>query len=137
MPKTLTLCAALIIAAFTVIAAPPALAVTSTTILITDDGEPVKRTSIRIIDTATDTEIARGSGSNSDCGFTVDLSEGNYRALVGSSPAIDFSVTGEGKKLVALDIQGTRKPDCKNKKRRKRSGRGVGNDRNDNNSGSQ
>ncbi|HXV25220.1 MAG TPA: hypothetical protein VED46_13285 [Alphaproteobacteria bacterium] len=136
MPKSLTLSAALIVAALAAVAAMPAFAVTSTTIIITDDGQPVPRTSLHVIDTGTGTEIPLGSGSNSDCGIVVDLPAGNYVAKVGSSTAGEFSVTGEGEKQVAVDIQGERQPDCKNKKRRKRSGRGTGNDRNDRNSGS-
>jgi hypothetical protein len=125
----MTLSVALIVAAVTMAAATPAFAVTSTTIIITDDGQPVPRTSLHVVDTGTGTEIPLGSGSNSDCGIVVDLPAGNYVAKVGSSTVGEFSVTGEGKKQVAVDIAGERQPDCKNKKSRKRSGRGTGNDR--------
>ncbi len=83
-------------------AATPAVAVTSTTVIITDDGQPVPRSSIHIIDTSTGAEIPVGAGSNADCRIAVDLPAGNYAVLVGKSTVGEFSVTGTGEKQVAF-----------------------------------
>ncbi len=130
MPRFLRLCVALFIAAATLASAPPAQAVTSTTVIVTDDGQPVPRTSIHHIDLGTGAEIPQETGTEGACGIAFELPAGTYRVLVGNSPVGDFSVTGEGQKQVASDLHDGRKPDCRNTKRHTRPAVGRG-DRDD------
>jgi hypothetical protein len=102
---------AALFAAFTVFAATPAVAVTSTTVTITDNGQPVPSTSVHLFDTATGAEIPPETSGSDGCGIVFRLPEGSYRIEVDGSAVEEIAVSGAGNEQVALDIDGGPAPE--------------------------
>lgn len=98
------LCLAAFFAAFTAFAATPAVAVTSTTVIITDNGQPVPSTSVHLFDTATGTEVQQEDEDDDKGGAIFLLPGGNYRIEVGGKPVKEITVTGEGSETVTAEL---------------------------------
>jgi hypothetical protein len=103
---------AVLLFAACMVVALPALAVTSTTIIVTDHGQPVPHGSIRLVETTTNTEIKIPDQPSGGC-IVVPLEKGKYRVEIGGKTANEFTVTGDGTQRVAFDITGGTTPeDC-------------------------
>lgn len=95
----------LVLAAASHFLVDPAFAVTTTTVVITDGGQPVPRTQIHIFDTATGAEVEQEEDDDDDTVLFL-LPGGNYRIEVGGKPVKEFTVTGEGSETVTAELGG-------------------------------
>lgn len=92
--------------ALSLVAAPSAWAVTSTTVIVTDAGQPVPSGSVRLFDTATGAEV-RQEDDDDDATALFLLPGGAYRLEVDGKVVNEFTVTGEGSQTVTAEIPGT------------------------------
>ncbi len=100
-----TLAAGLAAAALSLIVATPALAVTSTTVIVTDAGQPVPSGSVRLFDTATGTEVRQEEDDDDGTALFL-LPGGAYRLEVDGKAVNEFTVTGEGSQTVTAEVPG-------------------------------
>src|SRR5690606_30306691 len=82
--------------------AAPAMAVTSTRVVITQDQQEVPETRIQLFDAATGTEVQREDDDDSGALFLLD--GGRYRVVVDGETVREISVTGTGSETFRIGL---------------------------------
>lgn len=82
--------------------AAPAMAVTSTRVVITEDQEEVPRTRIQLFDADTGTEVRREDDDGTGALFLLD--GGSYRVVVDGETVREISVTGTGSETFRIGL---------------------------------
>ena len=84
--------------------ATPALAVTNTRIVITQDQQEVPETRIRLFDADTGTEVRREPEDDDEAGALFLLDGGRYRIVVDGETVREISVTGTGSRTFNISL---------------------------------